>query len=378
MTKNKIRVLYIISGMGVGGAENQLGALIRKTNNTNNITLVVLTGAKEVVERVNLPKIEIHHLNIHQIIQVPLALLKLFWIVNRNRPSIISSWLYDANLIGFVIARILHIPHVSNIRSSEIIRENFSKNILHYAVKFVAKHSQLVIANSFAGKNLFLGKDSTKVKYQIIQNGIDTEKFNFSDKLRLGARKDYSVSTNTFLIGFAGRLDPIKNYAKFLSNFSMYAKNKNSLVKLLMAGDGYSSQNAELKALIEELGIRKNVILLGDVRNMEFFYCSLDCFVLYSKFEAFPNVLAESMACQRLCLSTNVGDVKQLLLPKEFILNDFSFDELKIKLNYVRSLSVKQKTNIGEMNRQLIVSNYSLNKMSQKFLTEYEGLCPRS
>lgn len=92
---------------------------------------------------------------------------------------------------------------------------------------------------------------------------------------------------------FAGRFSYQKNAACLIEAFSLMPEFF-GMWELHMAGDG--EDRSKLVDLIEQKNIKDNVIFLGDLKNIGPVYQSAQLFCLPSKWEGFPNALAEALS----------------------------------------------------------------------------------
>ena len=91
-------------------------------------------------------------------------------------------------------------------------------------------------------------------------------------------------------------------------------KQKSKNFKILLIGKDLTNKNHKIVRLIDEYSLRKNILLLGERDQINELMCLIDCHVLSSSYgEAFPNVIAEAMACSTPCIATNVGDSKNII-----------------------------------------------------------------
>ncbi|MDA8886074.1 glycosyltransferase [Bacteroidia bacterium] len=151
-----------------------------------------------------------------------------------------------------------------------------------------------LIANSKETKRtmlLHLDKHIPSDKIGVVYHGID-EKLLEADGPPLPQVIE-RAKENGLILGNAGRLTEQKGQ-KHLIEVAKILKAQNQSFTLFIAGTG--ELEAELKALIQEYNLEKEVILLGFVADMEAFMRSIDVFLLASSWEGFGFVIVEAMA----------------------------------------------------------------------------------
>jgi len=92
----------------------------------------------------------------------------------------------------------------------------------------------------------------------------------------------------------AGRLEPQKGFDLLLAAFARLAANHPTW-SLAIVGQG--TERARLEEAVRSLGLHGRVFMPGQVGNIEEWYRRADLFTMSSRFEGFPNTLAEAMAC---------------------------------------------------------------------------------
>lgn len=169
----------------------------------------------------------------------------------------------------------------------------FGAKIKLYIHKFckhlIRSKSVLRLACSdLAGKWMFL----PKYNYNIVNNGIDTEKFAFDKQMRDKIRTELKIE-NKFVVGHIGRFSYQKNHDFLIDIFyEVYQKNLNSVLLLL----GYGELEQQVREKVHNLDLDEAVFFYGTVSNANEFYQAMDCFVLPSHFEGLPVVAVEAQA----------------------------------------------------------------------------------
>ena len=142
----------------------------------------------------------------------------------------------------------------------------------------------------------------------VIPNGIDTERFQFDRAGRHRVRDEWRIAPDELLIGLAARLDPMKDQANFLEAVAKVRKALPS-VRFACVGSGSPALTNALRSHAERLGLADIGVWSGTRHDMPAVYSAFDIAVSSAAFgEGFSNAIAEAMACQRLCVVTDVGD----------------------------------------------------------------------
>ena len=129
-----------------------------------------------------------------------------------------------------------------------------------------------------------------------------------------------------------------------------------------------------IENLIDELGISSEVILLGVRRDVKEVMCASDCLVLSSSFEGFGLVLAEAMACSRLVVTTDCGGTKQVVGDCGYVVPPMDSTALASAMLSASRLSPQSRKIQGEVGRDRVVKQFSLDAVVDKWVKIYENL----
>ena len=110
------------------------------------------------------------------------------------------------------------------------------------------------------------------------------------------------------LLGSVARFHPQKDHKNLFQALNLLKINK-IFFKCVLVGHKINAKNKLLIKMIKKFNLSKEVILLGPKRNINQIMNVIDIHILASEYgEAFPNVVAEAMACGTPCVVTDVGD----------------------------------------------------------------------
>jgi len=154
-----------------------------------------------------------------------------------------------------------------------------------------------------------LEKRGTKRPVEIVRNGIDTARF--APLAKQAARTALGLPEYKMLIGSVGRVEFNQKQQDFLIHtFSNHWKN-NEAMHLVFVGDGPDSGN--LQALIRNLDLQNRVSFLPWQEKSALVYAALDFLMIPSRFEGFPLVMLEALACGTPVIASARDGMKDLL-----------------------------------------------------------------
>lgn len=216
-----------------------------------------------------------------------------------------AIWVNDCSLNSFhyiKLAKKCKIPtRIIHSHNSQNMDKSF-KGRLKYLVHLINKLQVSKYATNYwacsqvAAQFFYIPKLLQKV--EIINNGIDIEKFKFSEEIRRKYRKELNLQED-YVLGHVGRFHFQKNHIYLLEIFKKYLeRDKNA--KLLLIGDGEDRE--KVQEYILQNNLEDNVILLGIRDDVQNIMQAMDVFMLPSLFEGLPIVGIEAQGTGLPCI----------------------------------------------------------------------------
>ncbi len=300
-----MKVLLIITGLGMGGAERMTADLADGLVSAGcEVRLVYLRGPLQV--RPRRPEVDVVGLGMDSPWSVVGGCSRLRKIVGEFRPDIVHSHMFHATVLTRLLRLATPIPCMVSTMHSGYAGGRF--RILAYRLTDrltdISTNVSQVALNAFVSS-----RAARRSRMVVVYNGIPVDRFRPSPDARARIRGDFGVDEGSKLFLAVGRLVPQKDYPNLLRALASLPPDLR--FRLLIAGDG--PLRPQLEAMAEDLGLSSRVQFLGIRRDVAALMAAADVFVLSSVGEPFGLVVAEAMACECMVVATDTGGVREVV-----------------------------------------------------------------
>lgn len=224
-------------------------------------------------------------------------------LVNTQRTvELLPFWLRRSNAALFATC------HGKDTQEMEIHRSSWIVALYNVVESFSLQAADKVITVDESTKEYLRQKhDLPDELFAVIPVGADETVFRPINKKELP--RDYQYEGDVLL--FAGRFSQVKNLPLLVETFEKLRMRRQCY--LIAAGDGEEYDSFE--KCLETRGLREFTDLPGyvDHHKLSRLMNIADCLILTSDHEGSPNVVREALACGLPVVSTDVGDVSQVV-----------------------------------------------------------------
>lgn len=355
-----MKILYMITGLSLGGAEKVVVDLSDQMNALGHtVKIAYLTG--EVLIRPVSDDIEIIALNLNSKNDLLSASIKYKKLLKRFRPDIVHAHMVHANIFARMNRVGAHIPKL--ICTAHNSNEGGKARMLAYRLTNRLSDINTNVSQE-ATESLISRGAFNKTNVMTVYNGIDLSKF---EKKTTLSRTDNNI-VNLIAVG---RFNDQKDYPNLIDAFAQLKKNITTNIRLTIVGDG--ELRPQIQAVIKHLDLDKDIVLLGRRLDIPQLLNQADIFVLASKFEGFGLVVAEAMACECYVVATDSGGVAEVMGDTGKLVPIKDSHALAKALEKVIGLSREDRTQNNEKARARVEQLFSLKTSVQKWLELYEA-----
>jgi glycosyltransferase involved in cell wall biosynthesis len=357
------KILHIITGLEVGGAETNLSRIIPCLEKSFENKICCLIGKGPMRKKFEEKNIPIYYLDIKNILDFfnPFIILKFRNILKNFKPEIIETYLIHSDLFGRIWGRFFGVKKIVCNHRGSLLQWNwlafFDKITSFLVIKYVFQTPS-------AQKEI---SEKLKIKIEktfVIPNAIDLKNFEFEiDKSK--KIKELNIKENNINIVSVSHLRKGKGIKYLISAFNDVFLKGYGNINLIIVGDGDQKPILKNQADISEA--RENIYFLGKRNDVLEILKISDIFVLPTFYEGMSNAILEAMA-SKLAIITTAIDVN-----KDLIKDNYSGllvpikDSQKISENLIKLIeNSEERKRLGENAYNEIAKNYSIKNVSQK------------
>lgn len=378
MTDRK-RVLHVITGLNVGGAETWLCRMLAGMSpgcwgKRLEHRVVTLLPCGPLAEPIRALGVEVESLGMARGVPSAGALLRLAAIMRSWRPQVVQTWLYHADLLGWAARALLvgRRPALSwGIRCAymDFSQYGLATRLTVRTCAALSGRVQTVVANSRAGAEHHvreLGYNAGTMR--VIENGVDLERYRPDAAAREELRREWGVDADDVLVGVVARVDPMKGHDVFCRMAEQVRARCGVSVRFVFCGLGTRPGEdgwADFQVMLEGSGLSGAAVLLGQRRDVERVWAALDVAVLPSLGEGFPNALLEALACGVPAVALDVGDAAAIVGPGGAVVPSSGGVEerasaLAGEVERLVGLDSEERVRLGRQGRVHVSGRYSL------------------
>lgn len=372
-----IRVAHVITGLGVGGAEMMLAKLVSSLDRQRfQSSVVALNSDLALADRIRTSGTEVTSLNVSRAaLGAILAVPRLAASFSTQKVDLVQTWMYHADLVGGLAARMVGLPVIWNVQTSASDLDGLGQKTQRI-VRMCGRASRLVpswiVSCSHVAVDVHAGLRYEVGKFRVIPNGTDLSRFRPDTEEREAFRAEIGVRPDEPLLGLVARFHPMKDHDLLLEVTRRVAET-HPRVRLALCGLGLDSSNQILTARIAELGLERRVILLGMRSDTPRVLNGLDIHVLSSAHsEGFPNVLGEAMATGVRCVVTDVGDCRLIVGDTGLVVPPRQAEALTDAVRQLLDMTQEEAAAMSRRTRERVARDFSLGSSVAAYEELYE------
>jgi glycosyltransferase involved in cell wall biosynthesis len=321
------RVLILVPTLRGGGAERVIVTLLRFLDRAKfKLTLTVL-DTRDAAYLSEVPDdVELIDLGARR---VRAALFQVYRLIWQRRPDVILSTLGQMNLaLAFLRAGL---PNSVRYIARETVIVSYLPRVFtipfwwFWAYRRLYKKIDLVVCLSHEmRRDLIDNFNCPAEKTVVINNPVDVERIQMLATEGTGVQQ--GVDAGNVQLVAAGSLIKMKGFDLLIEALAL---SRNSRLRLTILGDGPLLE--PLQRLAAERGLASVVKFVGFQKNPFAFFARADAFVFSSRFEGFPNVVLEALACGTPVIAMpSPGGVREILegIPGCFLADEVSASAL--------------------------------------------------
>jgi glycosyltransferase involved in cell wall biosynthesis len=286
-----VKVLHVITGLAVGGAELQLRSILNHTRHEADVVTLYNPGA--VAEMIRSDGTRVRDLGMRSNTELS-ALLRLRTLIAEGGYDVVHTHLYRSCIYGRPAARLAGAPIVvtteHSIGETHLERRKMTAGVRAlYLGTDLCSNATIAVSGAVRERLVAWGVPARKIT--VIPNGLDLDRIGFDSQARERVRTELGIPAGARVVGVLGRLEANKQFEKVIT---AAAPLLDESTRVMVVGDGTERERLEKTAAAA--GVTGRVVFAGERHDVAAVLSALDVFVASSKQETFGLSVLEAMA----------------------------------------------------------------------------------
>jgi glycosyltransferase involved in cell wall biosynthesis len=379
----ELGILFVINGLGTGGAERSLAELLPRLldEGIRPVVACLYRRAEGVEEDVLSTGVTVHFLERRTLLGRVKALRQ---VIRSERPQIVHTTIYEADLGGrlaawglrpTVLSSLVNTPydairlHDSNIRP---LRLHSLRTIDGWTARHLTAHFHAIsdAVKRAAVESLRIPED----RITVIPRGRDPERLGrATPSRRRAARTKLGIAEGSEVVLAVGRQEFQKGH-RYLLEAAARLRRRRPAVEIIISGRR-GNATAELEALHGDLRLADNVRFLGHRDDIGDLLSAADVFAFPSMYEGQGGAVVEAMALGLPIVASDLPAIREVveegrnaLLPRRGDSAALA-DAIDALLN-----TPERRTALGRRSREIFEERYTLDRLVPRMVGLYRKL----
>lgn len=288
-----------------------------------------------------------------------------------NNQPLTQAW-------GSLAARLARVP-VQATAFHFTFREPEKDRLGRALNRVLGRWVDVCIALSEGQKEYLVERESMRREtIVVVPNGIEAERFDVTEAVARAKRRELGVPEDGIVVGMVAQLRPEKNHAMLLRAAERVAAVRDDVFFVAVGG---GDAQGELERLAGHMGLAERVKFVGIRNDVPAIVAACDVGVLcsFNRVETFPLSLLELMAAAKPVVSTDVGSVREIVVPGEtgFIVpvdDDRALADRLLEL----ATEARLRERMGEAGRGRVRERFTVDSMVERTQSALEAAVARS
>jgi glycosyltransferase involved in cell wall biosynthesis len=296
--------------------------------------------------------------------------------LRRIKPDVVHTWMYHADLIGGVVARlttrsrVMWSLHQSALPAGDMKRSTRAIARLNALLSWVVPRA--IVSTSWSARDYHAGLGYRRSIITVVPTSFDLP----SEPPDGALRRELGLAPDVPIVIRVGRFHAQKDYPTFLRAMDIVLGERDD-VHVVAAGADVTADNSAL-SLPRDPARLARLHLLGERADAPQLVAECDIAVSSSAFgESTPLIIGEAMAAGVPVVATDVGDSARLVGEAGLVVPPRDPFALAAATSQLLCLSQEARGQLAASGRNRIKRHFALDTMASRYAERYRSVASR-